>query len=179
MTQEQIIDLISPGIAPEESIWADLGAGSGNFTMALDSILGFEGTIFALDQKLDILRKRIETSYVRSKIHLLESDLSNAKEFLPALDGILMANTLHFIKDQSHFLSQFKALLKPGGSFLIIEYDRTDANQWVPYPISLTDWQRLAMKAGLTLPEEIGRLPSLFDNREIYAALCHLPLASQ
>jgi len=174
MTQEQIINLIKGGISPESRIWADLGAGSGNFTMALDSILGFDGTIFALDRKLDILRERIRTSYVRSNIHLLEADLSLAKTILPSLDGILMANTLHYVVDQASFLQEIKDLIPKGGSFILVEYDREDANQWVPYPVSFVKWQRLALQAGLSLPEEIGRIASIYKDRQLYAALCFL-----
>ncbi len=172
MNQEDVVSMIADGIAPDALIWADLGAGSGNFTMALDTILGFDGTIFALDRSLDILRKRIQKSYVRSNIHLMEADLTSAKSMLPALDGVIMANTLHYVKDPLTFLADVKSLLSHGGSFIIVEYDREDANQWVPYPISYVKWQRLAIKAGFTLPEELNRMPSIYSDRELYSALC-------
>jgi len=172
MNQEDVVKLIEDGITPDTLIWADLGAGSGNFTLALDSILGFEGTIFALDRTLQILRERIRKSYVRSNIHLMETDLAGAKSMLPKLDGVLMANTLHYVKDQLALLSDVKSLLPKGGSFILVEYDREDANQWVPYPICFVQWQRLAIQAGFTLPQELSRMPSIYQDRELYSALC-------
>ena len=174
MTHEDVVKLIEDGVSPDTFVWADLGAGSGNFTLALDSLLGFDGTIFALDRNLDILRNRIQKSYVRSTIHLLESDLTSAKNLLPPLDGVLMANTLHYVKDPLAMLADIKSLLPSGGSFILVEYDREDANKWVPYPISYVKWQRLAIQAGFTLPDELNRMPSIYSDRELYSALCFL-----
>ncbi len=171
MTHEEIKTLIKPGVVNQGLVWADLGAGSGNFTMALDDLLGFEGTIFAVDRKLDILRERLRRQYVRSQIHCLEADLHESQTMLPLLDGVLMANTLHYVKDQSSFLAKILPLLKKGGAFILVEYDREDDSQWVPYPISFVTWQRLALKVGLSLPVELGRVPSIYANRSIYAAV--------
>ncbi len=171
MNHDQIVALIRDSIEPHRLIWADLGAGSGNFTFALDEILGFGGTIFAIDQKIEILQRRLSTSYVRSKIHPVEADLTRAVELLPDLDGIIMANALHYIEDQASLVKKLHALLKPNGALVVVEYDREDANEWIPFPVSSVSWERLALKTGFTLPQEVGRLPSIYPGREIYAAL--------
>ena len=87
MEVQEAMRLIEKGVDKQSSIWADLGAGSGIFTQALNEILGFNGVIFAVDQKLDILRDVLKTQYVRSKVHLYEENFTHPMPFLPSLDG--------------------------------------------------------------------------------------------
>ena len=174
MSHDEIVELIRPAVTGDRRIWADLGAGSGNFCFALDTILGYDGTIFAVDHRLDILKERVSAGFLRSQIHFLESEISDAIQLLPLLDGILMANTLHYVRDPQPFLEKVLSLLKKGGAFLLVEYDREDANPYVPYPISMASWQRLALKSGLSLPEEVGRVKSIYQQREIYAAVSEM-----
>lgn len=174
MKLEQAINLIHPGVSDKTSVWADLGAGSGIFTLALNEILGFRGIVFAVDHRLDILREQLRIQYSRATIHLHEENFLNPMPFLPALDGILMANTLHYVCNQESFLANLcDSHLKPGGTLLIVEYDRDFADPWVPYPLPLPHFERLASKIGLSLPEQIGRQRSIFGNQDLYAAYCH------
>lgn len=178
MKVEQAIHLIRSGVSEKTSVWADLGAGSGVFTLALNEILGFRGVVFAVDHNLDILRNQLKTQYSRTTIHLYEENFIHPMPFLPPLDGILMANTLHYVPDQESFLVRlYNSHLKPGGTLLIVEYDRAIADQWVPYPLPLPYFERLASKIGLSLPEEIGRQRSIYENQELYAAYCHKELS--
>ena len=174
MKLEQAIHLIRPGVSDTTSVWADLGAGSGVFTLALNEILGFRGVVFAVDRHLDILRNQLKTQYSRSTIHLYEESFFHPMPFLPPLDAILMANSLHYVPNQESFLSDLcSSHLKPGGTLLVVEYDRVIADQWVPYPLPLPYFQRLASRIGLSLPEEIGRQRSIYGNQDLYAAYCH------
>lgn len=174
MEVQEAIRLIEKGVDKQSSIWADLGAGSGIFTQALNEILGFNGVIFAVDQNLNILRDVLKTQYIRSKVHLYEENFTHPMPFLPSLDGILLANALHYVKDQEGLLKYLlDNHLKPGGTMIVVEYDRFDPDPWVPYPLPLAYFDRLASQTGMTLPEEIGRKKSIYGNREMYAAYCH------
>lgn len=173
MNLDEATHLIHNGVPIGPSVWADLGAGSGNFTLALNEILGFGSVIFAVDQRLHILRDRLKSIYTRSTIHLYEESFTSNMSFLPELDGILMANSLHFVSKQEDFLRNLCELhLKPGGTLLILEYDRFESDQWVPYPLPLPHFERLASQIGLSLPQEIGRKRSIFGNQDLYAAYC-------
>ncbi|NND32458.1 MAG: class I SAM-dependent methyltransferase [Saprospiraceae bacterium] len=173
MTEEQAIALIEAGIDRDQKIWADLGAGSGIFTLALDRLLGFGATIFAIDQQLTILRENLKKKYTKSQIHLYEEDFSGSMPFLPKLDGILLANSLHYVRDQKAFLSRLISdQLKPGGRLIIIEYDRYDPNSYVPYPLPLVNLERICVKLDIALPEAIGRRKSIYGDHDIYSALC-------
>lgn len=174
MKLSEAIRLIEKGVDSNSSVWADLGAGSGTFTLALDEILGFNGVIFSVDRSLEILRDKLKVQYMRSSIHLYEENFIQPMPFLPPLDGILLANALHYVRDQESFLiSLIENHLKPGGTLIVVEYDRFEADRWVPYPLPLPYLERLASQIGLTLPEEIGRKRSVFGSQDLYAAYCH------
>ena len=59
---------------------------------------------------------------------------------------------------------------RPGGRFVLVEYDADHGNPWVPHPISFATWQRVAPAAGFSDPRLIHRVPSRFLNA-IYGAL--------
>ena len=60
--------------------------------------------------------------------------------------------------------------LRAGGRFILVEYDTDDGNPWVPHPLSLGSWVRLATAAGLSGTCVIGRVPSRFLGA-IYSAV--------
>lgn len=174
MDIDEAVRLIEKAVEKRPSVWADVGAGSGIFTLALEQILGFNSVIFAVDKKLEILRDTLKTRYSRSTIHLYEKDFSQPMAFLPPLDGLLLANVLHYIADQESFLRNLcNHYLKDGGTVMVIEYDRFETDPWVPYPLPLPYFERLSSKIGLTLPEEIGRKRSIYGNQDLYVAYCH------
>ena len=62
------------------------------------------------------------------------------------------------------------AHLRPGGRFVVVEYDADRGNPYVPYPFSAASWRRLAAEAGLVETAAIGRVPSRFLGA-IYSAV--------
>lgn len=149
--------------------WADLGCGTGFFSEALASLLPAESKIYAIDKSLPLPLKRTTARQVA--IQPLQRDF--VKEELPfaGLDGILMANSLHYVRDQLGFLQKAQTILKTDHRFLIVEYDIERANPWVPYPVSFSAAQKLFCQAGYsTILKLHERLPVRgFD--KMYAAL--------
>jgi hypothetical protein len=98
---------------------------------------------------------------------------------LPSLDGLVAANSLHFIERgrQVAAIRNLASHLRPGGPFVVVEYDADHGNPWVPFPFSAESWARMAIDAGLDEPVEIGRVPSRFLGA-IYAAVSRRPSAS-
>jgi SAM-dependent methyltransferase len=154
--------------------WADIGAGSGAFTLALADLLGPGGRIVAVDRDARALAENERT--VRSRfpgvdLTTLTADLTGRLD-LPELDGLVAANSLHYVpRDrQVAVMRGLAAHLRPGGRFVVVEYDVDRGNPWVPHPFSFASWERLAESAGLTGTRRIGRVPSRFLDA-IYSAV--------
>jgi ubiquinone/menaquinone biosynthesis C-methylase UbiE len=159
------VNLIRTANLPPGGSWADLGAGSGAFTLALRELVGAQASLYAVDRDKARLRELERAWRARfgeaANLHLLPADFTHPLD-LPALDGVLMANSLHFHKDKVKVLRQVSALLKPGGRLLVVEYAVDVGNVWVPYPFSFERFQGLAREAGFGAARLLGTHPSSF-----------------
>jgi SAM-dependent methyltransferase len=166
------IALIKNGIPPPAipQTWADLGAGAGLFTKALSTFLPAGSTIYAIDRD----HKALENISFPSKEIILKKvaiDFVNDPIAMEPLDGLLMANALHFVSDKVDFMAKIRQTVKPSAKIVIIEYDRDTPNPWVPYPISYQSLQRFAHETGLASIEKIGSTPSKYHGANIYSAV--------
>ena len=165
------------GVAAGER-WADIGAGSGAFTLALADLLGPGATVVALDRDAKALAINAQAMAARfANIDLVTRvcDLIDPPDLGP-LDGIVAANSLHYVpRDrQVEVVRRLAALVRPGGRFVVVEYDADRGNPWVPHPFTYDSWERLAESAGLTETRMIGRVPSRFLDA-IYSAESRRP----
>jgi trans-aconitate methyltransferase len=151
------------------STWADLGCGEGTFTIALAGLLARGSTIHAMDRDAPALR-RIPSTRNGVAIHTHRGDFTGAEWPFAGLDGILMANSLHYVEDQLTFIRRCESRFKQR-RFLIVEYDSTDANPWVPYPVSRSRLVELFGSAGYSSVQVLGSRPSVYRRAPIYAAM--------
>lgn len=160
--------------------WADLGCGSGLFTEALARFLPPGSTLYGLD-----LRPTLHSESVNGvSLVPIKTDFINVPLPLSNLDGILMANSFHYVQDKLAFLKTLttplhpdhpeSAILRPGAPLLIVEYD-TDrpVPTWVPWPVSLSSLQSLLSKAGWPHVHQLGEIPSAFGGN-MYAAIAQV-----
>ena len=171
MNHNDHVNLLRNGIHVPQGTWADLGAGRGAFTLALADLLQANSTIYAIDKKandLQYLQQSMVKSFPEIELQLLLADFTKGLN-LPPLDGIVMANSLHFIANKKPFLTQMRGWLKTNGRFLLVEYNVEKGNHWVPYPISFIHWQQQASHYGFQKTELLAKRPSHFLG-EIYAA---------
>ncbi|WP_240643126.1 class I SAM-dependent methyltransferase [Sinomicrobium pectinilyticum] len=144
--------------------WADLGCGAGLFSKALSHYLPVDSTVFAVDKTRSFTPDT-------EKIRFIKADFVNDTLPLEELDGILMANSLHYVKNQPVFLKKLHAYLKPGAGFIIIEYDKTiPVPMWVPYPVSFVRLGQIFHSLGYTSVEKIGERASVYGNDMFYVA---------
>ncbi len=144
--------------------WLELGSGSGAFTLALADLLGPGGTIHSVDNDDRALATQAKAVHARFPSIRLEQrtvDFTGPLG-LSGVDGVLMANSLHFVKDKPPVLALVHGYLKPGGAFVLVEYDADRGNHWVPYPISYATWLGVAAGAGFSGTRLLGRVPSRF-----------------
>lgn len=136
MQIQEAIQLIqsAPFLTQNPQSWADLGCGKGLFTEALAHLLPSNSQIHAVDSNKRALQQ-LPNSFGTIAIQPHQLDFVSSLLPLQALDGVLMANSLHYVRDKHSFLEKLKKSLKPTAHFLIIEYDHANANPWVPYPI--------------------------------------------
>jgi len=175
MQLSEAISLIQKGIVPHSSpqTWADLGAGKGLFSEALLSILQPGSIIHAVD-----LHKQPDLQHHPSII-FHQANFVKDKLPIPTLDGILMANSLHYVQEQVACIKQLKTYLRNGaGVFILIEYDTDRANQWVPFPVSFARAQSIFGEAGFSKINKIGERQSVYRRDSIYAALIRPPNSS-
>jgi SAM-dependent methyltransferase len=172
------VALIRAGVEGPGGTWADIGAGEGAFTLALAELLGPGGRIVAVDRDRGALARNAEL--VAARFPGVELDTRRvdfeATMDLPPLDGVVAANSLHFVpRDrQVEVVRRLASYLRPSGAFVVVEYDADRGNPWVPHPFSAATWEQMATEAGLVGTTTIGRVPSRFLGA-IYSALSRRP----
>lgn len=113
-------------VEPGEVI-ADIGSGSGYFTMRLAKHVGNAGRVYAVDISPDMIRHVHER--VRDARLLNVSPILAPPDdpLLPeAVDRFLIVDVWHHIEDQPGFLAKMKARLKPGGQIVMIDFHKKD-----------------------------------------------------
>jgi len=172
MNHTDHVYLLKPANLPQGGTYADFGAGSGAFTLALRELIGPDGTIHAVDKSRAALKELESNHRARFKttdhLILLPKDFSGPLE-IPLLDGVVMANSLHFFRNKEKILQHVGSFLRPNGLLLVVEYNVDSGNLWVPHPLTFKSFQALAPRAGFTEPGLLAKTPSRFLN-EFYSA---------
>jgi hypothetical protein len=199
MTHRDAVDLIDNSWLrnlERPTRWADLGCGSGTFTLALADLLAPGSTIEAIDLHPSIAPQTTKNGVT---IHPRTADFTtlnfarptglpaspnaaatpksaaspgsaspDAAAILPprlwpgteplAYHGILMANSLHYVRDQHTFLAWLKT-----NALLLVEYDvDIPVGRWVPYPLSFAAAIHVLPSAGWNRVQKLGTLRSMY-----------------
>lgn len=174
------VDLIRDGLTGAGPRWLELGAGEGAFTLALADVVGPGALITALDRDRAPLRRLAAELERRFPDRSLTTLVADFRDPLPAgpFDGILAANSLHFVPDPVAVLTRAWEALAPGDRLIVVEYDADRGNPWVPHPFSARRFPAIAEAAGFVNPVEIGRVSSRFLGA-IYGAVAWRPPSPQ
>lgn len=149
-------------LKPGETV-ADIGSGSGYFTLRLARAVGEGGHVYAVDIDPDLVRylnRRIRDSGLRN----VQTVLSEPDDpLLPdrSIDRFLIVDTWHHIENQERYLALMKKLLKPGGQIVMIDYQKRELPVGPPMAMKIarTDLVRQMLDNGFRLFKEHTFLP--------------------
>ncbi len=178
MNHSDLVALIREGV-PKGSVgrWADLGAGEGAFTLALGELLGAGSHITVVDRDGRVMRhiaSGMSVRYPGVSVEVRSADFTRPLG-LRELDGVVMANSLHFIRERSALLVAVRNMLRPGARLIVVEYGTDHGNPWVPHPFTYERWEEMAAAAGFTGTRLLHTIPSRHLG-SMYAALSLAPL---
>jgi ubiquinone/menaquinone biosynthesis C-methylase UbiE len=163
MKQADAIALLQGAIISDQpQRWADLGCGSGMFTFALQSLLSPGSRITAIDKQTQKL-----------PVDFIKADFENDDLPLFGLNGVLMANSIHYVSDKTRLIKKLENYFKAEPTFLIVEYDTTHSGPWVPFPISYQSLEHLFTNLRYTSIIKLNETRSRFGGH-LYSALIHL-----
>ena len=147
--------------------WADLGCGSGVFTEVLANVLPAKSNIVAIDSKTQYLPHAMGNAVsVRFQKNNFETDDLN----LPALDGIMMANALHYISSKESLILKLERCFQDNPLFVMVEYEKSQPNAWVPFPIPYANMKALFQQLGYKTIKKLGEQKSVYGEM-MYACL--------
>jgi SAM-dependent methyltransferase len=107
---------------------ADVGAGSGYFTVRMAERVGPDGRVYAVDiqpEMLQLLGERLKRGRITNVTPVLGA-LDDPKLPEAALDLILMVDVYHEFSEPQKMLRRMRAALKPGGRLVLLEYRKED-----------------------------------------------------
>lgn len=179
MDAHQARELIATAVPEPDGPWADIGAGEGTFTRALAHLLGAGARIYAVDRDARALSRLEDWAREASaEVIPVRGDFTEPLTLpgleAPGLEGMLLANALHFVPHAHRVLSRLGEWVRPGGRVVIVEYDRRRPDPWVPYPIPAEAVGSLTAASGLTEPTITARRPSAFGGT-LYVAVAERP----
>ena len=112
------------GIRPGDQV-ADLGSGSGYFTVHLARAVGPEGRVYAVDVDEEMnayLSERLADEGIEN-VEVVLGEYEDPKLPDGQIDLLFTSNTYHHIQDRPAYFRRVQADLAPGGRVAVIEYD--------------------------------------------------------
>ena len=109
---------------------ADFGAGSGAYTLALASLVGGSGHVYAIEVQQDLL-KRIKNEVDKQgfkNVDVIWGDFerpNGSKLADSCVDMVLLSNTLFQLDDKRGAILEANRTLRPGGQLVIVDWSES------------------------------------------------------
>ncbi|MHB1845998.1 MAG: class I SAM-dependent methyltransferase [Deltaproteobacteria bacterium] len=114
-------------LAPTPGLrFADLGAGTGYYTLPVLDALRGEGDFVAVDmseEMLSALRERLSGHPHGGKVRLVHSVDGGLPLPDASVDAAVMGNFLHELDDAAAYLKAVRRAVAPGGRLLVVDWD--------------------------------------------------------
>jgi ubiquinone/menaquinone biosynthesis C-methylase UbiE len=146
----------------EGEVIADIGSGSGYFTLRLAKHVGPSGRVYAVDVSPDMIR------HLNTRVR--DAGLTNVSTILappddplvPQLvDRFLIVDVWHHIDDQAGYLAKMKKRRKPGGHVIMIDFHKRELPVGPPVGMKIAreDLLKQMSSSGFRLAAEHTFLP--------------------
>jgi ubiquinone/menaquinone biosynthesis C-methylase UbiE len=147
----------------EGEVVADIGSGTGYFTVRFARAVGESGRVYAVDVSPDMIRhlnRRLREEGTRNVCTVLADP---DDPLLPdgSVDRLVLVNTWHHIVDQPAYLEKIRKILRPGGQVVHIDFQKRDTPVGPPTAekIARDDLVAQMEAAGFRLAAEHDLLP--------------------
>jgi predicted methyltransferase len=142
---------------------ADVGAGSGYFTVRLASRVGATGRVYATDlqpEMLKMLSARLARERV-ANVTMVHGAVDDPKLPVSSLDLVLMVDVYHEFSEPQKMLRGLHAALKPAGRLVLLEYRKEDPDVPIRFEHKMSVAEaRMELEAeGFKLSKVDDRLP--------------------
>ncbi len=117
---------LKPGVSV-----ADIGAGTGYFTLPIGRAVGENGKVYALDFQtgmLDLLGKKLLEPSAPTNITIIHATATHTTLPATCVDFVLMSNVWHELDDHSLVLKETSRILRHGGRIAVLDW-RTNVTQ--------------------------------------------------
>lgn len=128
--------LAALSLRSEDTI-ADVGAGTGYFSLPLARAVGPNGKVYAVDaqdQMLALLRQKLHDNSV-SNVELIHADAESTTLPDVCCSFVFLANVWHEFADRSAVVKESRRILKPGGRIAILDW-RPDVEREAGPPLN-------------------------------------------
>ncbi|MEO8637734.1 MAG: methyltransferase domain-containing protein [Candidatus Taylorbacteria bacterium] len=106
---------------------ADVGSGSGHYSLEAAKIVGDKGKVYAIDVQKDLLA-RLKSHAVAEHLHNIEVIWGNAEK--PGgtrvkdafVDFVFVSNILFQVEDKKTFAKEIKRIVKTNGRVLVVDW---------------------------------------------------------
>ena len=140
---------------------ADLGAGSGHYTLAAAKRVGESGRVYAIEVQKELLAriKGLAKAEHLNNVEVIWGDVEEeggVKLGDGTVDAVIISNILFQAENKTGLIEEAGRILKPGGKALVIDWIDSYGGMGPPASdiISSDDARRLCEEAGLILEKE-------------------------
>lgn len=156
------------GIEPGDAV-ADIGAGSGYFTVRLARAVGAEGRVIATDirqEMLDYIQGRLDEGAV-DNVELVKVEPDDPGLPAGGVDTVIMVDVMHYVKDRRAYAEKLLPALAPGGRVVVIDfrYDPEAEREFAPPPeqqVPRATLDEEMAAAGFVIAETFDFLPEQY-----------------
>jgi protein-L-isoaspartate O-methyltransferase len=161
--EEHTSKLLPPLKIKPGDVVADIGAGSGYYTMKLAELVGPKGKVYAVDiqpQMLAMINNRMKAAKL-ANIQTVQNTETDLKLPAASTDLMLLVDVYHEFSHPHEMTASMVKALKPGGRMVFVEFRMEDENVPILTVHKMAEKQVLKEMAGHAVKHvtTLGHLP--------------------